>query len=282
MKKLLMLSVMLSLVSSATWAQNDMYFTPSKKMREAEKHAIEQEQLRYRRNIAVDDYNHRGQFMSQYQPVEGDSLGNDVIIMQPSDSINAYNYYDDNDYLYSRRMNRFDDFYWYYPYWYDSPLWYYNWFYGSPYWYASLYDWGWYSPWYYGYYGSWYRPWGGWNWYGWPVAVHRSYTGFTGTNNHGYRGGNSSYRNSGFTYSNSNRRARFDYQTNNMNNRRNNDNSRFNNNNNMNSTSTFNGSFGNSRGGSFGGGSFGGGSFGGGSRGGFGGGSRGGFGGGRR
>ena len=62
-------------------------------------------------------------------------------------------------------MSRFDDFYWYDP-WFRGP--YYGW--HSPWWYSR---WGWYDPWYYGYgYNGWYG-WYDWydpyfySWYGW-------------------------------------------------------------------------------------------------------------------
>lgn len=279
-------------------AQDDMYFTPTKSSKAVSKPAPYTYSGSQR---DVDEYNRRGHFGSQYVGMETDSLGNDVITFAPSDSVYADNgdsYYDpDDDYRYSRRMSRFDGFYWndpwYYswdPYWYGNTYWY-----GSPYWYTDF-RWGWYDPWYYSYYRPWGYGWGGWYYPYYPVVHNNYYGGVTGTSNHGrvtygqgrssnrnfsgYRGntggrsyadGNSSF--GGSRYNGNSNRNNYNSNRNNYNSNRNNYNSNRSNfggnrnNSNSYSSPSYNsgGSFGGSRGGGFsGGGSFGGGSRGGG------------------
>lgn len=284
MKKNILALFLLGLISSGAYAQDDMYFMP-KKTEKVVKEVAPVEPY-YENRMDVDDYNRRGFFGNQGYALSSDTTANDVINFSTSDSLDAAGYagvgdeYDEgynpeDDYVYSRRMSRFDDFYWYDPWYYG---WYGPYWYGSPYWYAYS---GWYSPWYDPWYYSWYRPWGyGW-YYSWyrPVSYYRPYRGITGTSNHGrvsygytgsanknfrgYRGttnrlnNNRSYNNN--RYNNSNK----DYNRFNGN-RRNN----FENRNTMSRPSYNNNS---SFGGIRGGGSFGGGSFGG-SRGGGGGG----------
>lgn len=284
MKKNILALFLLGLISSGAYAQDDMYFMP-KKTEKVVKEVAPVEPY-YENRMDVDDYNRRGFFGNQGYALSSDTTANDVINFSTSDSLDAAGYagvgdeYDEgynpeDDYVYSRRMSRFDDFYWYDPWYYG---WYGPYWYGSPYWYAYS---GWYSPWYDPWYYGWYRPWGyGW-YYSWyrPVSYYRPYRGITGTSNHGrvsygytgsanknfrgYRGttnrlnNNRSYNNN--RYNNSNK----DYNRFNGN-RRNN----FENRNKMSRPSYNNNS---SFGGIRGGGSFGGGSFGG-SRGGGGGG----------
>lgn len=284
MKKNILALFLLGLISSGAYAQDDMYFMP-KKTEKVVKEVAPVEPY-YENRMDVDDYNRRGFFGNQGYALSSDTTANDVINFSTSDSLDAAGYagvgdeyaegYNpEDDYVYSRRMSRFDDFYWYDPWYYG---WYGPYWYGSPYWYAYS---GWYSPWYDPWYYGWYRPWGyGW-YYSWyrPVSYYRPYRGITGTSNHGrvsygytgsanknfrgYRGttnrlnNNRSYNNN--RYNNSNK----DYNRFNGN-RRNN----YNNQNTMSRPSYNNNS---SFGGIRGGGSFGGGSFGG-SRGGGGGG----------
>ena len=153
----------------------------------------------------VDEYNRRASYVEQL-----DSAGNDVITFSPE--LGAY---PDSaiqaDYEYTRRMTRFDDYDWVDAYnegyrdgytstwgWYDP--WYYNsWYYSG--WYG-----GWHYPWRYGWYSGWYDPWYRPYWhYGWhsswyPVVVHRTYRGITGTSNHGRvnRSGNYNSRFNGY------------------------------------------------------------------------------------
>lgn len=256
----------------------------------------------------VDEYNRRGKLKSYYQKIGTDSLGNDVIEFHEGDgtygtadldsTITIYpgseRYYDEgSDFAYSRRMGRFDDFYWnpaFYGY-YGSPYWrgYYGWY--DPWydpWYGPYYT-GWYgrwhNPWFYGYYG-WGYPYYGWGggWYG--PTWHYAYKGPSGTRNHS-NGGGRFYGNRS-SFGSKGERSSFNSNRNNNSSRNgfgqrrssfNDNNNRYQNqqptqrpsyNNNQGGFGSNRGSFGGSRG-SFGGsrGSFGGG-------GGFGGGSRGG------
>lgn len=259
------------LVSSGVRAQDDMYFVPKKvdKTEVAEERSV----VRAIPMRDVDEYNRRGQFSSQYQSVDLDTLYSDVIIMDTASvdtttenalAVNDFEYaYDpQDDYTYSRRLSRYDDYYWHDP-------WYYGWYgygpywYGSPYWYAGWWYDPWYDPWFYG----WHRPWGWYySWYR-PVVYYRPYRGITGTTNHGrpYRNngiGNTNFKGYRGTSNRVNNRRPYD---------RNNGNSNYNNRfrgnrqdnynwNNNQSRPTYNNSFGGNRsGGSFrGGGSFGG------------------------
>lgn len=190
MKRNILALFLLGLVSSGAYAQDDMYFVPKKTTKVVEE--VAPVAPFHENHMDVDDYNRRGFFGNQGYALNTDTTANDVIDFNASDSLDMSGYagvgdeYDENynpedDYVYSRRMSRFDDFYWYDP-WYYS--WYGPYWYGSPYWYAYA---GWYGPWYDPWYYGWYRPWGyGWynSWY-WPVSYYRPYRGITGTSNHG-------------------------------------------------------------------------------------------------
>ena len=160
------------------------------------------------RDISDDEYNRRGKFASTYAIVS-DSVGNDIIEFTAGDgkypdSLVAYidtisgtlnikkkstdRYDDDEDYYFSRLMNRFDGFYgsrrmwllyndpwyshWAYdPFFWNDP-WYWNrswiydpWYWNDPWYYGGYY--GWYSPYYRGYYGSYYG-----RYYGWGHSFH--------------------------------------------------------------------------------------------------------------
>lgn len=171
-------------------AQDDLYFTPTKEYKQKVKEMGYGEPTYYcGSNRDVDEYNHHFRLDSYYQYI--DSLGNDTIHFDGTmgvypdcnfrDSIGQKMDYDD-DFVYSRRMGRFDDFYgWYDPwfYGYRSP-WHYRLGWYDP-WYYSWYDpwyYGWYSPYYYGWgYPYRYYGWGGWygpgHWGAPVVSVHR-------------------------------------------------------------------------------------------------------------
>ncbi len=272
MKKIVLTTVIFCFTFSLVRAQDDMYFTPKKN----DKVEVEQGQqiLRYRPIRDVDEYNRRGQFASSYFNLSSDSLYSDVIDLDNDSTFIAgddsiivdenvdYSYNPEDDYVYTRRMCRYDDFYWYDPWWYG---WYRPYWYGGPYWYAGWWYDPWYDPWYYG----WYNPW--WHyptyWYG---SYYRPYRGgITGTMNHGrlyghntgntnnfkgYRG-TTGNRNNNRGFNNSNRYNNSNYSNRFSGNRQNNDSWQ-----NMQSRPSYNNSFGGNRsGGSFrGGGSFGG------------------------
>ena len=260
-------------------AQDDMYFRPQK----TDKKDVLRDMPSYNSTEwNIDEYNRRERSVGEYRRnVDLDTLYSDIILLDMSaiDSTSSfeleeYAYTPEEDYVYSRNLSRFDDFYWYDPWYFGwrgyGPYWY-----GSPYWYAGWWYDPWYDPWFYG----WHRPWGWYySWY-WPVSYYRPYRGVTGTTNHGrpyrhngvgntnfkgYRGTGNRINNNRHTYDRN--KGNTNYNNRFRGNRQNNNN--WNNNQNR---PTYNNSFGGNRsGGSFrGGGSFGG------SRGGGGGGFRG-------
>ena len=164
MKKQFLISLFILAMPLVVFAQNDdMYFTPKKTDKVAK--TVETDLTDYTDRYVgevrnVDEYNRRGHFRSNYQKLDGDSIGNDIIEFDLEKGVYPDSSYvddsivygkelqfdDDDEYTYSRRMYRFDDFY--------DP-WFYGWYGRSPYWYSRYY--GWYDPWYSGYYG-WYDP----------------------------------------------------------------------------------------------------------------------------
>ena len=196
MKKLRILSVLFGVMPLAALAQDDLYF-PSSDMAKQEALRYDSVYNRCYSERDVDEYNRYGRSFGYYKYNGKDSLGNDIIELYPSDgsapevlstdSTRFYrdrNYSYDDDYRYSRRMSRFDDFYWRDPWFYDAwGPWGYRWSYYDP----------WYDPWYYGgYWGyrRWYDPWypSYWGWHhpywGWRPAIAYRYNGPTGTRHH--------------------------------------------------------------------------------------------------
>lgn len=273
MKKLVLFSVLFGVTSVGVKAQDDMYFVP-KKAKAVTMPVEERMPVVYSSGQLrdVDEYNRRGEFRSDYQVLGVDSLPIDTFEFEPGgyadtlfvDGGGGYGYED--DYAYSRRMSRFDDFYGYVPGYYG---WYGPYWYGRPYWH-SYYGWydPWYDPWYYGWYGAW-----GYGWHYpvyWHTSYYRPYRGLTGTTNHGRptRGANAGAGRDFTGYRGTNNRAnttnrRDVTRENNYNNNNNFRGNRDVNYGNMNTPSqpSYNngGSFGGNRGGGFsGGGSFGG------------------------
>lgn len=264
---------MMGMIAFPLMAQDDdMYFVPKKQSKE----------VRTVSNAAD---------VIDFQPGDG-TYGvapYDSTMLSPYDSVR---YYDDADdeFVYSRRMHRFDGFYcpslydyWDYSYWYGPYGWYspcysrWNWHYP---WYSSWYSpWysSWYSPWYYSWYSPWYYDSWGWGYpyywgYGAP-GVHFTYrTGGNPSRNPGASGFGSRY---GSRQTVAQRQRGFD-RTNSRNVVVQNRNTTTTRRPAYRNQPTYNNGFGSSRG-SFGGG-FGGGSRGGFGGGGFGGGARGGFG----
>ena len=273
MKKTLIVSILFGMVSSFSFAQDDMYFVPKKTAKDVK------QELRPTHSGSsrdVDEYNRHGNFRSRYYEIGNDSTANDTFAFEPGSYADTLfinqgggGYDAEDDYAYCRRMSRFDDFYWCDPWlygWYD-PYWY-----GSPYWYGRY---GWYNPWYY----SWYGPWSYYGWYYpsyWHRPIYRTYGGITGTRNHGRVGygrpGTSNRNFNGYRGNNNrgNNNNRHNYDQNNFNNNFRGNRSNGFNNSDMHNSPSFNGggSFGGSRGGGFGGGGSFGGSRGGGSFGG--------------
>ena len=308
MKKLILLVALIAAMPLSMMAQDDdLYFNPKQ---EAKKAAAEREKME--REISanysgskrnVDEYNRNGKFISRFQKIGTDSLGNDIITFRVGRGVKPDSIYDDvafvekyldncEDFEYTRDFTRWDGYY--------NP-WFYDYYGYGPYYWRSAY-WGWRNPWRYGYYAGWYDPWfdpwydpwyygyagwyGGWYggpWYGWggyynpwywggPMIGHVSYGGFAGNkryNNPGninpsYHRGNGVASNNTYSRRSSSNRA-FGQRQQTTNNTYNNSN--FGSRGNANFGNSSFGS-GNRGGGSFGGGHVGGGSFGGGSRGG--------------
>ena len=271
-KKIVLLVAVSGFLPISLAAQDDMYFRPQK----TDKKDVLRDMPSYNSTEwNIDEYNRRERSVGEYRRnVDLDTLYSDIILLDTSaiDSTSSfeleeYAYTPEEDYVYSRNLSRFDDFYWYDPWYFGwrgyGPYWY-----GSPYWYAGWWYDPWYDPWFYG----WHRPWGWYySWY-WPVSYYRPYRGITGTTNHGriygnhggtannfrgYRGNNRKDSNrtfSGNRYNNKNNNTNYNRFRGNRQNQNN-----FNQRNYQNRPS-YNNSFGGNRsGGSFrGGGSFGG------------------------
>ena len=204
MKKQFLISLLILAMPLVMFAQNDdMYFTPKKtaKVEKTVETDLTDSSVRYVGSSRdIDEYNRRGHFRSNYQKLEGDSIGNDIIEFDLEKGVYPDSSYvddsivygpemqfDDDEYTSSRRMYRFDDFYdpWFYGYYGHSPYWYsryYGWY--DP-WYSGYY--GWYDPWYYGYYGWGYPYYGG--YYGWGYPYYRPWYGYYGGWYGGYYGG---------------------------------------------------------------------------------------------
>ena len=290
MKKWILLAAVCSLPLLMMAQDDDMYFVPTKEnvAKESKNYGMPSNTYYSGSNRSVDDYN--GRLSSSVTPI--DSAGKEV---------------ENDDYKYTRRLSRFDDYtpsqaYWegyrdgrwsspwyysrygLYSSWYDP--WYNSWY--DP-WYVSWYD-PWYDSWYYGgyygwsswrygWYGSYYRPWG---YYGYYTPIY--YIG-----GHGHRttahdrfhanrnvSGNSSFGNSFGRSRGGNSRGGFGNARSN-NNRTSTQTTSFGNTRNGNTgfgnrSNSSSSSFGTSRSSGGGGGSRGGGSFGGGARSGGGGG----------
>lgn len=177
MKKSFLLLAFAGLFSLQSWAQiDDMYFTPGKS--KTKETSLETPTYYVGSNRDVDEYNRRGRFVSSYQPIGTDSLGNDIFTFRKGEGGYPDTSYVDTtfdyggnsewecgEFPYTRRLSRWYGYYdpWFSGYWgpfmygcYDP--WYDSWYYGA---YA-----GWYNPWFYGYRWGWpyYGGWYGWGW----------------------------------------------------------------------------------------------------------------------
>ncbi len=206
MKRFFLLSVLAGILPLTAAAQDDdLYFTPKKgvdiEIPAEMRSRVEPPTYYSGSDRDVDEYNRRGKLKSYYQKIGTDSLGNDIIEFRtgdgtygvPSDTTAVYpgsgTYYgDEDDYACTRRMGMYDDYYgWYSPYYYG--------YWGGPYWAGRF---GWYDPWFDGWYDPWYySSWYGWGypyyhhygWWGGPAygggGPRYAYNGVTGTRNHG-------------------------------------------------------------------------------------------------
>ena len=169
-------------------AQDDLYFTPKKgEAPKSEVRATNAVSEVYSARPThsgstrnVDEYNRRGIYSSYYQKIGTDSLGNDIIEFHSgkSDVLDTLAIYpgtdvmeQDNDYEYSRRMSRFDDYYW--DPWYDPYFGRFGYSYYRPYWYRT---WNSFYPWYDPWYNTWWDPW--FYDYGWGPYWHYGYYGY--------------------------------------------------------------------------------------------------------
>lgn len=216
MKKFLLITFIVGLVPMSSFAQvDDMYYVPSKADKEARKAAAEAKAAKEAAaaaqvrtytppapkplDMSVDEYNRR-HLSSSYEKIGTDSVGNDIIEFSAGDgtyparvdTVYVYKYDDSDDFRYSSRLGLFDDFYgWYSPFLYGWRGSYWNSFY-YPY-YGSWYMNRWYDPWYLGWYGwyDWYDPWyyGYYRW-GWDPWYYSYYGwGYPWYSGYGYRYG---------------------------------------------------------------------------------------------
>lgn len=190
-----MLLLLLSTVSSSMYAQDDVYSFSTKdskkegsayKATRTQGNASETRVYHSGSNRDVDEYNRRNRnARSGYNMQNGDTLAFDGFSFETGDGVygdttytqakrmprnydwTEYDDEDDVDFVYSRRISRFYDpwYFGYFPYdsWYYGPYGYYGWRHG---WYHTYYSWydPWYDPWYYPYYG-----------YGWRYRYYYDY-----------------------------------------------------------------------------------------------------------
>lgn len=175
------------ILPTIAFAQDDLYFTPTKEQVAADRKeraalkAVKERESQARElyysglNKTDDEYNRRPSRRGN-TPVSAqdninagnDSVASDIIHFsigdgeyreaERVDTVYKYVVVDDDDYIFSRCLARFDDFYWWarmnYPF-YSRPLsWYAGWVYP---WYDPWFD-PWYDPWYHRF-GPWYDPW---------------------------------------------------------------------------------------------------------------------------
>lgn len=159
MRNILLAFVFAGIMPVVSFAQDDdMYFVPKKEkgVIVSNDYGMSGSTYYSGSNRSVDEYNRR--FFSKVEPL--DSASGDTIYFDGQAGVYPDTVYNpENDYTYTRKMSRFDDYSWTDPYWAGfyagrSSRW---WYYGG--WYDSWYD-PWYNPWYFS---SWYDPW----YYGW-------------------------------------------------------------------------------------------------------------------
>lgn len=173
MKQWILFAAICSMPLTMMAQDDDMYFVPTKENveKEAERYGLPSNTYYSGSDRSVDNYN--GRLSTTITPL--DSTGRAI---------------EGEDYQYTRRLSRFDDYSpsaaywegyrdgrwmspWYYGHyysWYDP--WYDPWYYGSYYYgyygyYGGYYSWS--YPWRYGWYSSYYRPW---RYYGWGTPYY--------------------------------------------------------------------------------------------------------------
>lgn len=146
MKKLILLSMIAVGMPIQLFAQDDMYFVPTRELAEQteREYGMPRDTYYIGSRRSVDEYNRRG---SHYEVI--DSLGDDTIDFDGIAGVYPDSTYTEpEDYRYTRRMSRFDGY---------EP--------SSDYW-AGYYDGSrlWHSPWYLN---GWYYAPGRYSWYAW-------------------------------------------------------------------------------------------------------------------
>lgn len=244
MRKNIVILAIMSFMPIFAVAQDDMYIYKQKDVDKYNKSIKEYSAYYSGIDKSNEDYNRHGKLRKTFNVIGQDSLGNDIIQYIRNgrtgrsvvvdtlygDYMRNFNY-DNDDFAYSRRMSRFDDYYGsYYDPWLDID--YYDPFYYNVRWrYNSPFCRGWYDPWYNTYYTRWYNSpyiydgwydpyygyyrWGGvYPYYGYGSGYYYgipyysgfyTYKGHTGTANHW--GGRRSYNQTIRNYDNSNVRT---------------------------------------------------------------------------
>lgn len=119
MKRNILALFLFGLISSGAYAQDDMYFTPKKTEKVVKE--VAPVASYHENHMDVDEYNRRGFWGNEGYVQASDTTASDVIDFSPSDSLQTTasagaegeydeSYNPEDDYVYSRRMSRFDDF----------------------------------------------------------------------------------------------------------------------------------------------------------------------------
>ena len=156
MKKWILITLVTLLPLSLMAQDDDMYFVPTKKNVAQEKQSWGMPKDTYYSgsNRSVDEYNQRAMYSA-------DSIGNDIIDFSAVRGVYPDSAYRgasaSNDYQYTKRLSRFDDYSPSEIYWegYRDGRW------SSPWYYSAYY------PWYDVWYDPWYSPWYDWRYHYW-------------------------------------------------------------------------------------------------------------------
>lgn len=180
MKIVFSITILAMVLPLSTVAQDDMYYIPSKSKvsRKVNNYSGTNATFYSGSDRNVDEYNRHGSYV-----LEIDSAGNDIIDFDAVVGVYPDTMYVETgeDYSCTRKMSRFDDYYWDDSYWVGfhagrySSWWYDPWYYSS--WYYSPWYYGWYDPWFYGGY-AWHS-----HWWGYPHYVVAHKGGISGTRN---------------------------------------------------------------------------------------------------
>ncbi len=154
---------------------DDMYFVPQKKsvQKVTDNYGIPKDVYYSGSDRDVDEYNRR--YTSSYEVLGSDSTKNDTINFSSERGVYPDSIAEE-DYKYTKKLSRFDDYDLAEAYWTGFDDGRFGW--HSP-WYYSRYGWyhpwryRWYDPWYYAWYDPWYGPWYAYGWYDpWYASVY--------------------------------------------------------------------------------------------------------------